>query len=298
MPTLSPRRRRLRLTAWAGALFVALALAGIWYMMRPAGVYQPGEAIEGLTADLARTIPADYPRITFRDVTVEAGISFRHFAGTRSSQIVEDMGSGAAWGDFDNDGWDDLFLVNESGPLSWTEAEHAASPARSTLYRNNRDGTFTDVTDRSGINHRGLGMAAAWGDYDNDGFLDLFITRYGENTFYHNNGDGTFSDRTRRAGLGGRQGFWTAIAWGDYDRDGFLDLYVTGYVRFVLRPATEQVGEVNIEEPPSINPNSFPPDWQPAVSQQREWHLFRGGCPGRSGGLHGTRPRRQLGRLG
>ncbi|MEK7379440.1 MAG: VCBS repeat-containing protein, partial [Gemmatimonadota bacterium] len=146
-----------------------------------------------------------------------------------------------------------------SGPLSLAEAQHQASPARSVLYRNNRDGTFTDVTDRAGVGSRGLGMAAAWGDYDNDGWLDLFVTRYGENTLYHNNGDGTFTDRTRRTGLGGRQGFWTAIAWGDYDRDGFLDLYVTGYVKFVLHPPTGQVGEVNIEEPPSINPNTFAP---------------------------------------
>lgn len=236
-----------------GALVVA------WYLTRPAAVYQPGDAIEGLTADLARTIPADYPRVTFRDVTAEAGITFRHFAGTRSSQIVEDMGSGAAWGDYDNDGWDDLFLVNTSGPLTWSEAEHQASPARSVLYRNNRDGTFTDVTDQAGLSLHGLGMAAAWADYDNDGWLDLFVTRYGENIFYHNNGDGTFTDRTRQAGLGGREGFWTAAAWGDYDRDGFLDLYVTGYIRFVLHPPMAQVGDVNIEEPPSINPNSFAP---------------------------------------
>lgn len=259
MVSLSPRRRRLWLTAAAGGLFVMVALAGAWYLTRPAPVYQAGDAIEGLTADLARTIPADYPRITFRDVTAEAGITFRHFAGSRSSQIVEDMGSGAAWGDYDNDGWEDLFLVNESGPLSWSEAEHRASPARSVLYRNNRDGTFTDVTDVAGLGHHGLGMAAAWADYDNDGQLDLFVTRYGENILYRNNGDGTFTDRTRHAGLGGRQGFWTSVAWGDYDRDGLLDLYVTGYVRFVVHPPTAQVGEVNIEEPTSINPNSFAP---------------------------------------
>ena len=259
MASLSSRRRRLWFTAAAGGLFLAVALAGTWYATRPAPVYQPGEAIEGLTADLARTIPADYPRITFRDVTAEAGITFRHFAGTRSSQIVEDMGSGAAWGDYDNDGWDDLFLVNESGPLSWSEAQHQTSPARSVLYRNNRDGTFTDVTDQAGVGSRGLGMAAGWADYDNDGWLDLVVTRYGENILYHNNGDGTFTDRTRQAGLGGRRGFWTALAWGDYDRDGLLDLYVTGYVKFVLNPPTGQVGEVNIEEPPSINPNTFAP---------------------------------------
>src|SRR3990167_3379884 len=257
MASLSSRRRRLWFTAAAGGLFAAAAGAGAWYAARPAPVYQPGEAIEGLTADLARTIPADYPRVTFRDVTAEAGITFRHFAGTRSSQIVEDMGSGAAWGDYDNDGWDDLFLVNESGPLSWSEAQHQASPARSVLYRNNRDGTFTDVTDRAGVGSRGLGMAAAWGDYDNDGWLDLFVTRSEEHVLYHNNGDGSFTNRTRRTGLGGRRGFWTALAWGDYDRDGFLDLYVTGYVKFVIRPPTGQVGEVNIEEPPSINPNTF-----------------------------------------
>ncbi len=256
---LSRRRRRLGVTAGAALAFAAGAGLLVWKVTRPAQAYRPGEAIEGLTAELARSLPPDYPRVTYRDVTAEAGIRFTHFGGTRSSQIVEDMGSGAAWGDYDNDGWEDLFVVNASGPVTWPEARHRASPARSTLYRNNGDGTFTDVTERAGIDHRRIGMAAAWGDYDNDGHLDLLVTGYGENALYRNNGDGTFTDRTRETGLGGRPGFWTAAAWADYDRDGHLDLYVTGYVQFVLRPPTTQAGEVNIEEPPSINPSSFAP---------------------------------------
>ena len=226
-------------------------------MLGRSETYRPGEPVEGLTAELARTLPADYPRVTFTDVTQAAGISYRNFSGTRTSQIPEDIGSGAAWGDFDDDGWVDLAIANEVGPVSMTDAERRASPARTMLYRNNHDGTFTDVTDGAGIDFRGWGMAVAWADYDNDGRLDLLITAYGHNVLYHNDGDGRFSDRSAASGIGGPEGFWTGAAWGDYDRDGFLDLYVTGYVKYTREPDTDAPGVSDVENPASINPSSF-----------------------------------------
>ena len=230
--------------------------------VKPEPAYRPGAKVEGLTSELSRSLPADYPRITFVDVTRDAGIQFRHFWGQRSSQIPEDMGSGAAWGDYNNDGWPDLFLVNLVGPITLTPEEVRRSPARCALYRNNRDGTFTDVSGEAGVDLRVWGMGAEWADYDNDGWLDLVVSTYGENVLYHNNGDGSFSDRTRPAGLGGRRGFWSGVAWGDFDRDGFLDLYVTGYVRYSRPPSPEPTAspQYDVENPASINPNSFPPE--------------------------------------
>jgi Tfp pilus assembly protein PilF len=262
MPQLTRRRRLLWLTASLGALFLSGGGVAVWLALRPAAVYKPGEAVAGLTADLSRSLPPDYPRVTFTDVTSAAGIHFTHFHGTRSSQLPEDMGSGAAWGDYDNDGWQDLVVVNEAGPLTMSAAERERSPARTTLYHNNRDGTFTDVTDQSGIRQHGLGMAAAWADYDNDGRLDLVLTGYGQILLYHNDGNGRFSDRTHAAGLdvAPSGGFWAGAAWGDYDRDGSLDLYVVGYVQYVHRPPTEMSRHNEVLEPASLNPSAFAPE--------------------------------------
>ncbi|HEY6107810.1 MAG TPA: FG-GAP-like repeat-containing protein [Gemmatimonadales bacterium] len=253
-------KRRLVLTVALAFAFVAVAGTIVFLAVKPEPAYRPGAKIEGLTSELSRSLPADYPRITFTDVTRAAGIQFRHFSGQRSSQIPEDMGSGAAWGDYDNDGWPDLFLVNVVGPITLTAAAVRQSPARCALYRNNRDGTFTDVSVAAGIDLRVWGMGAEWADYDNDGRLDLVVSTYGENVLYHNNGDGTFSDRTRAAGLGGKRGFWSGVAWGDYDRDGFLDLYVTGYVKYSRPSETTAAAQYDVENPASINPNAFPPE--------------------------------------
>jgi hypothetical protein len=257
----APRRRRLLvLTAGLGTLFVAAAAVATWIATRPAPTYRPGEAVQGLTADLARDLPSDYPRVTFTDVSAEAGIRFRHFDGHRTSQLPEDMGSGAAWGDFDNDGWLDLYVVNEVGPLTAAAPDDVArSPAHAALYRNLGDGTFRDVSAEAGVRLRGWGMGASWADYDNDGRLDLFVTAYGENVLYHNDGDGTFTDRTDAAGMGGHPGFWAGARWGDYDRDGRLDLYVTGYVRYRQLPDRGMTRQYDVEQPAGINPSSFEP---------------------------------------
>ncbi len=248
------------LTVALALAFVAVAGAVVFLAVKPEPAYRPGAKIEGLTSELSRSLPADYPRITFTDVTREAGIQFRHFSGQRSSQIPEDMGSGAAWGDYNNDGWPDLFLVNVVGPITLTPAEVRQSPARCALYRNNRDGTFTDVSVEAGVDLRVWGMGAEWADYDNDGWLDLVVSAYGENVLYHNDGDGTFSDRSRAAGLGGKRGFWSGVAWADYDRDGFLDLYVTGYVKYSRPSEPTAAAQYDVENPASINPNAFPPE--------------------------------------
>jgi len=256
------RHRRLALTAGLALAFSAVAAAVAIFALRPAASYEPGGKVEGLTSDLARSLPPDYPRVTFVDVTQQAGIAFSHFWGERTSQIPEDMGSGAAWGDYDNDGWPDLFLVNIAGPVTLSADSLRRSPARCALYRNNRDGTFTDVSERAGVDLRIRGMGAEWGDYDNDGWLDLVVSAYGENVLLHNNGDGTFTNRSPEAGLAGRNGFWSGVAWGDYDRDGFLDLYVAGYVKYArsARIVEASAASYDVENPVSINPNAFPPE--------------------------------------
>jgi len=206
----------------------------------------------------ARNLPADHPAIVFTDVTQQAGIDFVHSRGARTHQLPEDMGPGAAWGDFDNDGWPDLYLVNQPGPWG---AKSGADAPHSHLYRNNHDGTFTDATLKACVaNHGGYGMGAAWGDYDNDGHLDLYVTNYGRCVLYHNNGDGTFTDVTDRAGVGNHRWGMTPV-WVDYDNDGYLDLYVTNYVDYDLRgvPTGATSQEYGTNVPFTLNPSSFDP---------------------------------------
>ncbi len=232
----------------------------VWSLTRPEPIYRPGEAIEGLTAQLDRSLPEDHPQVELTDVTEEAGIRFRHFSGSRSTQLPEDMGSGAAWGDYDNDGWLDLYVANMAGPLTMTAEEVERSPAHSVLYHNNGDGTFTEVSAQAGVRFRGWAMGVGWGDYDNDGWLDLIVTAYGENALYRNNGDGTFTDRAREAGLGGLGRFWAGASWGDYQRDGYLDLHVAGYVKYDQLADQHTSSHYDVEEPASLNPSAFPPE--------------------------------------
>jgi hypothetical protein len=176
----------------------------------------------------------------FTDVTGPAGINFVHFdPATEHHYIQETMGSGVAWIDYDADGWPDLFLV-QTGPVRPRPGE---SYPTCKLYRNNRDGTFTDVTGRAGLARSGFGQGVAVGDYDNDGYDDLLVTFLGGIALYHNNGNGTFSDVTEKARL--HNPHWaTSCAWGDVDGDGFLDLYVCNYVEVDLAryPRCEREG--------------------------------------------------------
>ena len=247
-------------TAFGIFIFVAVVSIIIWFVSKPEPIYRPGEKIAGLTDELSRSIPDDYPKVLFADVSKKAGIIYRHFSGRRSSQLPEDMGSGAAWGDYDNDGWLDLYVANEAGPLTFTDKEIRESPAHNVLYHNNGDGTFEEVSELAGVDFRGWAMAPTWVDYDNDGWLDLFLSCYGKNVFYHNNRDGTFTNNTLESGLGGKRGFWTGASWSDFNRDSFLDLYVCGYVQYSYPDAQESTMQYAVEVPASINPSSFKPE--------------------------------------
>jgi enediyne biosynthesis protein E4 len=168
-------------------------------------------------------------RPLFEEVPPSAsGITWVHTnAMSPSRYLPETMGPGVAFLDYDNDGWMDVYLVN-SGPSDFFTP---TSPLKNALYRNNRDGTFTDVTDKAGVAGSTFGMGVAVGDYDNDGYPDLFVTSYGRCVLYHNNGDGTFTDVTEKAGLAA-PGWTTSAVWFDYDNDGRLDLFLCSFVEF------------------------------------------------------------------
>ena len=169
------------------------------------------------------------PSVVFTDITAATGITFSHVSASEKKYIVESMSGGAGLFDFDKDGWLDIYLVNS--PTVATAANPAG--ARSALWRNNHDGTFSDVTERAGVGYPGWAMGVATGDYDNDGWEDLYITCFGPNHLFRNNGDGTFTDVTARAGVGDSR--WsTGAAFGDYDNDGKLDLFVANYIDLSL----------------------------------------------------------------
>ena len=166
--------------------------------------------------------------VTFTDVARQYGITFQHFnAASPEKYLIETMGSGCGWIDYDQNGLLDLYFVNGAA----TRVSTPQRPVQSALYRNNGDGTFTDVTHATGVGAEGLfGMGVAVGDYDNDGFPDLFVLGYGRCILYHNNGNGTFTDVTAAAGVA-NPGLWaSSAAWFDYDNDGKLDLAIANYV--------------------------------------------------------------------
>ena len=168
------------------------------------------------------------PRLV--NITQSTGIHFEHLASPDQKYIVESMGGGVALIDYDGDGWPDIYFTNSQS----VEMALAGRKARSALYHNNRDGTFTDVTDKAGVGYPCWAMGAVVGDYNNDGRPDLLVTCFGGVVLYRNNGDGTFSDVTKEAGLGGDSQWAAGAAFGDYDGDGWPDLFVSHYVDFHL----------------------------------------------------------------
>jgi enediyne biosynthesis protein E4 len=177
------------------------------------------------------------PLANFVDVAQKAGLRESNTFGGKTTKkyIIETTGTGVAVFDYDNDGWPDLFFVNGT---TLEGARKGEKPPSNRLYHNNHDGTFTDVTEKSGVTHTGWGQGVCVGDYDNDGWEDLYVTYYGKSQLLHNNGNGTFTDVTDQAGVGGPDKTWgSGCAFVDYDRDGRLDLVVATYVDFDVSTA-------------------------------------------------------------
>jgi enediyne biosynthesis protein E4 len=174
--------------------------------------------------------------ISFVNVAKESGLNAKTIFGSehKNKYLLETTGCGVAFYDYDNDGWLDIFLVNGSRLEGFASGQEPTSH----LFKNNRDGTFTDVTEKAGLKRSGWGQGVCVGDYDNDGFDDLFVTYFGKNVLYHNNGNGTFTDVSEKAGVAGKKTRWgTGCAFVDYDRDGHLDLFVANYIALDLATA-------------------------------------------------------------
>jgi tetratricopeptide (TPR) repeat protein len=253
---LSPRRRRLRWTGRILAVVTALSI-GLGFLLywksRPKQ-YRPDEKEADITSSLSRSLPKGAPMPRFRDVTRDAGLaSFRTFIGNRTSQLPEDMGAGVAWGDFNNDGLDDVFLVSAGGPLNFPTEKLAPCE----LYENLGNGTFRKV---EGFPETRIhGMAAAWADYDGDGYLDLILTGFNTTLLFHNEGGtGKFVRDTRFPNL---PGFWSSASWGDYDNDRRPDLYLCNYVQYNATAADRDrlSSQLGTAVPYTLNPSSFEP---------------------------------------
>jgi len=213
------RQSRLFLALGASAFLVGAAV----YITAAASLPQSRSARNAGSAARRPTSSS----ISFSDVTRASGIDFHLTCGSLEKRyIMETMCGGIAVFDYDNDGWMDIFLVNGST----LEDLRSGKCHPSKLYRNNHDGTFTDVSSKAGLNRCGWGFGAAVGDYDNDGWEDLYVTYLDGAVLFHNNRDGTFADVTAKAGVGNAGHWGTSAAFGDYDNDGYLDLYVANYV--------------------------------------------------------------------
>jgi enediyne biosynthesis protein E4 len=210
---------------------VVLSLENVLGLALPtaAGVLENGATQESATK------PGDLG-VSFLNVARESGLNAKTIYGGehKNKYLLETTGCGVAFYDYDNDGWLDIFLVNGSRLEGFAKGQEPTSH----LFKNNRDGTFADVTAKAGVGHAGWGQGVCIGDYDNDGFEDLFVSYFGKNVLYHNNGDGTLTDVSEKAGVAGNGKRWnTGCAFVDYDRDGKLDLFVANYIDLDLATA-------------------------------------------------------------
>ena len=203
------------------------------------GVFPPVRDSKGRPITVGGTV-AEGPRL-FDDIAEKAGLTrWRHVMGRSDKRyILDSVGSGVALLDYDNDGWLDIYLVNGSTDAAY---DGKAAPPRAALFHNNHDGTFTDVTEKAGVGNGRWGFGVAVGDFDNDGWPDLYVSNFGKNRLYRNNHDGTFTDVAEKAGVA--LGNWsTGATWGDYDGDGRLDLFVPGYVHYDIHAQPESSAE-------------------------------------------------------
>jgi hypothetical protein len=216
-------------TGAAVSFVLSIALISIW----PSGAMSQGVAVPNRGArprpDVKLNVPV--PQVRFEDVAPKAGLTAQHVTGNenRKDYIIETTGSGVALIDYDNDGWLDVFLVNGTTIAGFPKGQEPTNH----LYRNNKDGTFSDVTEGANLVRSGWGQGACVGDFDNDGFDDLMVTYFGQNVLYKNEGNGRFADVTAKAGLLSKNTRWgTGCSFLDYDKDGKLDLFVANYVDF------------------------------------------------------------------
>ncbi len=195
---------------------------------------ETGSSALVLAAPVAPAAAAEPQLPVFTDVTQKAGITFKHSYGdVKMDSIVKATGAGAMFFDYDGDGWLDIYLCNGrwNERVSSNQSRHLRDKLRNALYRNNHDGTFTDVTEKAGVAGKGFAFGCSAADFDNDGDLDLYILNFGPNELYRNNGDGTFTDISEKSGLADPRWSLQAV-WFDYNRDGLLDVYVVNYLHY------------------------------------------------------------------
>jgi enediyne biosynthesis protein E4 len=220
------------------SIFATTALLSLGSVLVVCAILEPGQVrarsfLAKDSADIGKRPGNESPPIglpQLEDVTASTGITFNHLSSPEQKYIVESMSGGVALIDYDRDGWPDIYFTNAQS----VDMALSGRKARSALYHNNHDGTFTDVTEKAGVGFPCWAMGAAIGDFNNDGWPDLVVTCFGGIVLYRNNGDGTFSDVTKQVGLGGDSGWATGAAFGDYDNDGYDDLFVSHYVDLKL----------------------------------------------------------------
>ena len=242
-----------------GLLFSVIAILVV--ILRPQPVDPSalikGVQVQGLTNKLGKQLSQEKINLSFSEVAEDAGIQFLHFNDERASLLPEDMGSGVAWGDYNNDGNVDLYVANFAHSIQ-KELSKNTKKYSGKLYKNLGDGQFQDVTEESGLLQTKFGNGVSWGDFNNDGWLDLYLTHYGNNQLFENNKRGGFIDVSKVAGVDDSR-FSAGSSWGDYDNDGWLDLYVTNYVDFrmdseITKMSSKQSG---IDVSFTMNPSTY-----------------------------------------